>query len=249
MPGRVDFKDLVPKLDLDGPVVVASDAHIPMVDEELVEKLIDKARMHAAHSLIFAGDLFNNTMFSRHGPGINTHIETFKGALEIAGAMIREILDSTVIREIHIIPGNHDEWWIKHNSLHMGMRELVTLAYPEGAPFNGPVYVYELPSIQASIDDKSWTFMHPGVYSRISGKVARDMADLYQMNVGVAHGHHLGMVYSTNGKYDAVELGGLFDERYFDYKHQKITSHPAWRSGFVVIEDGDPILYRGRKPV
>ena len=53
---------------------------------------------------------------------------------------------------------------------------------------------------------------HPKSYSQISGSVAIRLAEKYHMDVINAHGHFAAMRFDRSGKFQAVDLGGLFDE-------------------------------------
>ncbi len=82
---------------------------------------------------------------------------------------------------------------------------------------------------------KSWLCIHPKSYSQISVSVARRMAEKYHRNIINAHGHFVGSGFDRSGKYMAIDLGGMFDDKKVGYVNLSSTTHPAWNLGFGAI--------------
>lgn len=236
------------------PVVVACDLHIPNVDVAAVEQMFESAKKVQATKLIIMGDLYNNAQFSRHPPGRSWITEHFNDAREVAHEFLT--MASEAFTQVHIMPGNHDQWWIKFNKAELGMRDLIQLTYPEMGRINAAgwaydvehsttFYVSELPSCHLTTGNEEWFLTHPGQYSKITGRVAENFVVKHGVNVGVAHLHQLG-AHLYNGHW-AVSLGGLFQESLFDYLYERPKAYARWEPGCVILGAEDyPLLIRKR---
>lgn len=256
LPDLADFEDMIPRVVVDAPVTVISDLHIPLMDPDLFEQVIERSAEYGAKELFIVGDLYNMAKFSRHPVGLGTPQEIFREA----GKVAHDVIDIAAehFHKIHISSGNHDEWWIKHNEGNMGMWDLIRWTYPEGGTYDGgrgrvikrgiprEILVYELPTVFATIQGAKWVFEHPGFYRRARTSTAVEVAEKYRRNAAVGHVHHWGMTTNRTGEHLALELGGLFDEAKFDYNRARPTNAPTMVPGFAVITGSVAIPFRGK---
>lgn len=249
-PQRLDHVRLTPQLSFENEaIVVASDVHIPNTNEMLVEQMYKRALRENAAVLFLMGDLYNNAQFSRHPPGRSSILEHWESSRDMAHDFIALMCE--VFTSIYIFPGNHDQWWIKFNKAELGMIDLMRLTFPEGGEYRGgygvvdntAIQVYELPSCYLTVNNQQWYLTHPGQYSKITGRVAENFIIKEDCNVGVAHLHQFGM-HLFKGKW-ALSLGGLYDQKYFDYIYDRPKASAPMEPGFVILGKGDtPILVR-----
>lgn len=256
LPARIDYQAATASVVVDSPVIVTSDVHLPYTNERLFDQLYTAVKRHGASDVWVIGDLFNLDAYSRFAEGLNSQVAGFKDELRAAQAFLDILFE--VATRVRITQGNHDVRILKQNKMRFGAAEFFRMVYPKGGnypggvgTFTGPdgrtrqLIVSDLPTIQAEVFGEKWVFTHPANYSLVPGKVARSLAAKWHANVGIGHTHCWQMSKDFSGKFWTLDLGGLFDVRYFDYVHEAPTTNPEWSNGFFVLDEGRVCPYPG----
>lgn len=222
------YWDNYPKIKSDN-CMVWGDPHSSTLHPKFASFMVDMALKFKCNTLAVIGDFFNQKCFSQWGDA-SGKFETELHAMEKFCEILTNMFD-----RIYILRGNHDEWVLKlvNNKIEFAtIMKLVTQ--------NKRVIVSELP---AAILNNNWFLCHPKEYSRISGRVANNIANVNLMNVVTAHGHCSSLSFHASGQFQLVDIGGLTDRHKHEYIGRRITSHPKWVKGFVIIKNNIPYLF------
>lgn len=211
---------------LNGDFVITSDWHIPYYDADACNKMVAIAERMDVSKIIIAGDFFNQDAFSHY---VNNNVVDF--GTEAATAT--EVLDKlcTAFDEIYITTGNHDIRILKLLTYRLQSREFWKMISTE---IGRQIKVSDYPYLR--LNDK-WHITHPQNFSVQPTSVARKMNHKYQMSVGVAHGHQMGVTYSPSGGDVLFDTGGMFDQDKIEYSRMCDTTHSEWQTGFSIIKN------------
>jgi predicted phosphodiesterase len=211
--------------------LIASDFHMPWYNRDICMQLVQVAKEKKVPSLIIAGDLFDNWIFSIFD----------KESRETSWREERNKIDHlfdillVTIPRIYVIPGNHDKRMLRALKFQVSFPELFRLLE------NGSrVKVLELPIVKLNEDS---LILHPDTYSRTPGKVPRDLIAKYRKNVFIGHTHSQSLVWDPSAKNVGIEVGCMCQQDCMDYKNIHITTHPQWNPGFVLYDHGNVQLY------
>lgn len=255
LPKRRDYTRETIKRAVRHPIAITSDVHLPYVDEYLFERFYDDCKEYGCKEAWIIGDLFNQDAYSRFAAGLNDSVASFKDELEVARHFLDLLFE--VVEKVYVTRGNHDIRVCKANNFRFGLPELYRMIYPRGGLYPGgkgafigddgnprELVVSDLPSIRAYIGKQEWFFCHPGNYSKVPGKVARDFAAKLHCNVAVGHTHAFSMSKDVSGKYWTIDLGGLFKKEYFDYLAEEPKTLPEWSAGYFLFDGEGNIIPR-----
>lgn len=183
---------------------------------------------------MIGGDLLNLTMFGRHG-----HTErdvNFRHTLQV-GAKVLDAF-AHVVDEIVICPGNHDARLV-HKMRAMtggfGFHEIMSMIIHEMTP--GIIAQENLIYTERNffIYNDQWAIVHPKNYSKIPGKVPRDLAQIHQLCVVSGHTHHAPCAVATHdGRFMGLENGCMLDISNEEYL-QDMDSYPHHKRGFTEL--------------
>ncbi len=239
----VDSPEAAAKIKLPDPLitendtrVIVADVHVPAVDWDLAEFILETGRKQKIKELDLVGDLFCQDMFSRHpkivlGP-------SFRDERGEAKRII-----SYWLQHFHVIRfcrGNHDERVINAMDAQITMEELRDLIAPDGKRHR------ILPSVHTKMYVNSphsgmWCLMHQREYSKFPLRVACDYATELQMNVICCHQHH-NAIGSFKG-FTVADCGCLADAKQTAYVELGVSRLPPWQPGFLVMKQGRLIPY------
>jgi len=213
--------------------LVICDLHSPYHDEVMMNRALQVADNMGIKECIIAGDLIDNDFIKYYPNPRIEDISTFDKEKEKT-QLIFKMLDY-FDRNI-LIKGNHENRVNRATDGKIQARHLFENIGKE---------VWEQKFMYSTYDKlfigDEWMIVHPQSYSQISASVAVRLAEKYHRHVLNAHGHFFAFRYDRSGEYMAVDLGGMFDPRKFQYINEKTTTHPVWNSGFVVITKNNRI--------
>lgn len=213
-------------LKLQGDFVITSDWHIPYYDADITNKMVSIAERMNVSKIIIAGDFFNQDAFSHY---VNNNVNSFGDE----AACATEVLDKlcTAFDEIYITTGNHDIRILKLLTYKLQSREFWKMISSE---IGRQIKVSDYPYLRLN---EKWHITHPQNFSIQPTSVARKMNHKYQMSVGVAHGHQMGVTYSPSGTDVLFDTGGMFDQDKIEYSRMCDTTHSEWQTGFSIIKN------------
>lgn len=218
-------------------VCVASDAHIPYHDEELLADMLEVCQCCGVEAIVWLGDLMDMPLYSSWGTTDKTTV--LSRELTLVGNILREA--AKVVPRQYWSLGNHEERLFRYNKYHIGMEGLADLCQVRDLVEASKLVVSDNPSLDAF--EGRWLFTHPAQYSTHPLVVPSKLAAQFQRNVVCAHGHHFAQGYDERGKYLVLEAGGLFKPELHQYVQHKVTSHRAWKQGFWLIDGMNVIPY------
>lgn len=235
IPDNINLIDKPPlTLDLDS-FAYCSDIHAPLHSREMLRRLVTVMDKRGIGHLIIGGDLFDLDRTSRH-PN-DSQQATINDTLRIGGDILHLLL---AMFDVTVLPGNHDR--------------RVAVKLDEPLAFDALVWASlrgRTPAHKLTITDydyvyvrDSWVMGHPRFYSR-TPKALADVAQQQQRNVIGAHTHLLGLMYSADGKWIAIDPGCMCEESLTPYHMRSagLSRFPQWKRGFVIVEHNIPTLY------
>ena len=146
--------------------------------------------------------------------------------IECAILLIEKLVDT--FDNLYFITGNHEERILKHLSHNMDTKKLMKLIIANNEKIKISNYKY------AFIND-TWMICHPKGYSRKRGTIPEKIQLLHECSVIAAHGHHGGILPSSNNRHAIVEGCTLQDVEKTEYVKTQMSSHPFWVLGFNII--------------
>lgn len=217
-------------------IALTCDFHVPFVDSDLLQKLIDECESSGIRHLAIGGDFWDCDNFSRF-----THITpmtTFKDEQREVKSVLSTLLEH--FDRIYICRGNHEKRWIDMSCGKLDMTELFNLVVPEdmtGNEFTRRVDVSNDAHMMIHFNDQKWMLCHPRNFRITPLSVVRDLASKYLCNICGAHGHQFSQGRDRSGAFQVVDGGGLFDKHALEYLRE-ISAYPDVRSGFYILNDG-----------
>lgn len=213
-------------------VLVAGDFHIPFVNKEYLEKLIDTKEEYNVKTLLINGDFFDmeNIMFQRHGTAQAS--ETFKQEISYVKRYLKSLSDE--FEHIYISSGNHEASWVKYTH---GLSSVSMLYDMCKKPDN--VEITEADYMILESDGVPFRVCHPKNFSRIPLSVGRVLASKYSQNIISGHSHTCARGTDVSGKWNVIDNGGMFDSKHLKYIAGSTTTYPAQKNGFSHVIDGE----------
>lgn len=219
--------------------VVTSDWHIPLVDAEAVEVMLQEAvRNNATDYLVIAGDFLNLDALSRFP--IKQRGSSLENELLVAREIIQELVKT--FDSIIITKGNHDErLWV---ALGDKVSYKQTIGWLLGLDVQDKVRLTSRDNVTIeTLGEHNWYICHTRQYSKVPLKIPIELAAIHEMNIAAGHRHHHAIGNSLNGKYRVVELGGLYDTQATEYIKSYSNTMPRWVNGFMILDEyGIPYL-------
>lgn len=212
-------------------VIILGDCEIPDQDAVVFQMVSDLATRLGVETLIVNGDFMAMDSFSAW-PKQNMQFLNFNHDLDLAIQSLKAFLNT--FDSIYYLIGNHERRLSVHNrgeiTLERYFKDMVGISYSN--------YTYaELIS-----GGKEILVCHPEEYSRVPLAVPGKICSVHHKNVISGHTHRLCQGWDTSGKYFLVESGHARSEEQTAYKSFKMTSHPKWNAGFVLVINGEPYL-------
>lgn len=228
--GSSETFDGYPRLIADKAIVLG-DAEIPDHDPEMFDLALRIGEKRGIETLILNGDFVALDSFSSFPADAPKQIP-FKEELNMAIESVHVF--ARQFKRILWISGNHERR-LSHRingqiSLSYFLNNIGGLDYTE--------YSYcELSSAGTDI-----LVCHPINYRRVKLSLATEIAAIKLKCIIAGHTHHLAMGWDRSGKYWVVDGGFCRDQSKTRYKSMRITTHPEWNPGFVLVESGYPFL-------
>ncbi len=208
--------------------IIASDWHIPFVNENLFDQLITNAQYMNIRDIIINGDFWDCYAISRFQRRLRIDFQDEKKAINAYLDVLCEEFE-----RVFFCLGNHEERWMRLLGYADDINGLFDSVGNEHKNFSCTNNDYII------LNDK-WYVCHPQQYATQELTLARKLASVYNMNIIAGHQHHMARGHDVSGKYTIIDSGGLFDINKLDYV-QKTTTHPKQISGFIIIKDDNVI--------
>jgi len=227
-PVRVPVFDGEPCLT--GNWVVCGDVHLPTTDYELAEQMLNMARKLELKHLLIVGDLLNFDAFSTHEylvPPLS-----FEEEVQVAVHFMARLAEW--FDEMVLVLGNHEHRILRRNNGNVSASMLGHVLNASAGKLHVSPYAYAVIESGGQV----WRATHQRNYSRITGRVADQLAQKYQCNILSFHQHHVGVLRDTWNKYTIVDGGGLHDETKLAYASLVDSTLPRMARGFVLLIDG-----------
>lgn len=220
------------------PVLVCGDWHIPFFDRKLEIEMFKVAKEYDIKTILIPGDFWDCDNYKNSEKFVNlTYIETFQDEKICVGKELDVLVEH--FPHIYFCRGNHEKRWLKFNRGMVGIDELFAITKRTG-------YKVTLDDYMVLYQNKSkWYISHPDNYSPVPLSVASKIADKFQCNTMVAHGHLMSQGYDRTGQFQIVDGGGMFDTDQIEYM-RRTTTFPSTHSGFYVIMDGIAYPFPGK---
>ena len=222
--GLDEKQELDEPLYVTGDVVIVGDIEIPDHDPQIVELVLELGSILNIKTFILNGDLVALDEFSRW-PQTRPSGDLYSSltAAKRVLTAFRAQFDT-----IYHCMGNHER----------------RLPIATKGQVHIDMLLDEVRSTRYSylFLNGDWLVVHPDNYSKNPLTVSRDLAEIYHKNVVAGHTHHLAMGRDKSGLYWAVDGGCARDPNRTWYITSRITRHPRWNPGFVVILNNRPYL-------
>lgn len=219
-------------------VIVASDFHIPLQDDEAIDYMCKYARDNRVKDLIINGDLMNEDAFSKYprkDKEANWDIEA-EESLKVTD-LLQMFFDNIAVELT-----NHDLRAIKATNWILTARNLMRIVFND----------YEKTKISFTDHDhiilnSSWRMCHPDKYSSKPCALAEKFGKRYRMNTIMGHLHLLN--HYQIGERHFIDGGCMTKMERHQYVQQTTTTFPEWKEGFVHIKDNVPKIIAFSEPV
>lgn len=241
-----------------GDICLACDFHIPFQDEALIDYMIDVCEDYGIKELAIDGDFFDCDNLSSFNSIVESELDytiTWNGEKKEVQKMLVKLLRH--FDTIYMCSGNHENRWVAITGGKGGFKGMIKEVMPE----NITIEDYRK-RVKVTIDThmilnhkwfdeygeeqvQEWLLCHPRNFSILPLRVSRDLAARYLKNIHMAHGHNLYKGHDRSGKFICLDGGGLFDKDALAYA-SRISTHPAMKSGFYLLVNGEPIQFEGK---
>ena len=214
-----------------GDATVAGDFHLPYLDYDFAETMLDTSAMLVAkpRRLIVAGDLFNMDAFSRY-LSTNPYTPSFRAELDAAARFLEDALD--VYDAIDVLLGNHELRFIYRLLGQVGHDELGKLVGVDGVNF----YEYSHCVLKTVTGD--WRITHQRNYSINAQTVGKKLAHKFRQHIITHHQHKVSKGFDDSGRSVIIDNGCMADPGHFDYTNQTDNTSPMMTQSFVVVRGG-----------
>ncbi len=238
------FEDFVTE---PGDWMVTGDYQIPCHDSELIEFMLDVAKVLRIERVCIPGDFLNCDAYSKFDKFVPEEKQKFGVELEVAGRVIESLLEQ--FKEVLILPGNHELRFLRQNEWNCSFEHLLRL-FGLGDGYRSRIRVSTGGKTSAAYRYcvlSGYRVTHARNFSVIPVRVAWRLASVFEQDIICPHGHRLGKMMSESGKHIVIESGGMFDPARIDYCNAIDTTHPRQVPGFVSIRNGVAECYGNRK--
>jgi len=208
------------------------DPHAPGHDAAWMNRVMAVALGMGVRDLVIGGDLIDWASLSPYGRqrGLEASDE-IAAVQQIVRACARNFT------RIFEIDGNHEQRGERATNGAISTKTLADLWIRDKNVVHSTYKWCEFVS-----GGQRWRFVHPNNYSRVPGAVARDLAEIYSVNVAIGHGHTWGQTISKDNRYWAIDGGVCCDESKIQYKEMSMSRNAKWYRGAVLVIEGTPIL-------
>lgn len=221
------------EIDIDD-VCVINDVQAPTTDVDFARLVIPASEYYGVKTLVINGDLLNVDWLSKY-PVLRL---PSSGTDELAAA--RGLMEEWLryYERIILLPGNHEDRFLKANMGHLDVRALVRLlTRSDKVEVSNFDHLY----LNNSSGNR-WLVAHGANYSINQLNVADALAQKFQANVIVGHQHHLAQGYDRYKRYIIIDNGGLFDVTKMAYVSMRAKKNAGMQQGFTVLKRGYPHL-------
>lgn len=223
-----------PSMDCDKLLVVA-DFHLPYTNYRFVEKIPKIMKRHGIKKILIAGDFIDGD--SRHHKH-RVRRATLSEQLKYSRNTLSFLLEAA--EEIHLLPGNHDEWFVYDVFGELSLEDNMRLMVPKGMEDRVVAYPYD--RMQVTSRGTVWTIPHQANASVDPLRVGRELALKFETNMITPHQHLSATGWDKYDRYAVISIGGLFDKNMFDYIQLKTTTMYNPNMGLAVLDNGRGIL-------
>lgn len=221
--------------ELEGDMIVSSDWHLPLIDVDMVMKLILVAKRFGIKKMALVGDFINFETIAhwdQENMDVNLRLE-----LESAEEMLNILFDW--FDEVYWCFGNHDDRLTRLFNFQLQPTEFGKLITDQ---INKKLFISSHPYMMLN-NGSPWRLTHPKNFSVMTNRVPTKLSEKYRCNVLGAHGHHQGISFDTSGRDLCGDLGCLTDYEKTHYVMFKDTTHPIWNMGFGMIRNGTYYMF------
>ncbi|GIV82580.1 MAG: hypothetical protein KatS3mg051_1934 [Anaerolineae bacterium] len=225
---RLPVFDGEPKLE--GDWVVCGDVHLPTTDYELAETMLRVARDLGLKRLLIAGDLINADAFSLY-----EHVVppvSFEDEVRVAVRVVSAWCDW--FDDILLLMGNHELRVIRRSNGNINATMLGHILNAGHGKLRVSPYSHAIITSGGQV----WRVTHQRNYSRITGRLADQLAQKYQCNIISLHQHHVAVQRDTWNRYTVIDGGGLHDDHKMAYVSLVDNNMPTMARGFVLLVHG-----------
>lgn len=208
---------------LDAGVLVISDLHIPYHDVNWIAKCVEIAHRMKITKLIIAGDLLDSKQLGKFADQSEHTLEE-----EIDQAHQLVLWLRSKFEQIDVFPGNHDARFARAIGNQISTSKLLEWACGGAATIHSHHHAYV---------GQTWLVAHPGVYSRVPGRPAEQLAAKFQRSVATAHTHKWAISTDVSGNHWIAEIGACANPRLFGYTHRELRTFPAHQQGALIIDN------------
>ncbi len=238
--------DLDKFLRLTGDWALTGDYQEPCHNAEMCKRLVAQSKRFGIHKLVIAGDFVNADAFCKFD---KKSPSSWAKEIEVGGRVLGALCDQ--FDEIVYMIGNHEERFLRQNNWESSLlyivrqfglsekhRQKIRLNC-HTAQLDCGKFTYHYRHLECS----GFRVTHPKNFSIIPGRVAFQLAGLFEQSVVCFHGHRAALMMSANGKHVVIEGGGMFDAGKLGYSMLQDTTHPRQTGGFTLIRDGYAHLF------
>lgn len=213
-------------LDLEGDAVVIGDVEIPYHDAQMLGYAVSIGKKFKIKQLIVAGDFVANDALSWHPSEDEQEVYSVADELMEGEEILRELFEH--FTSISMIKGNHEARGNKRKEL--GFFKQMQNQWGDLGDLNISYYKWcRLGDIRIE---------HP-IYGKVPGSVARERAEIEDLNIMAGHSHHFSWSFTKSGKHFAIDLGHCTDPQKRYYKAvDGVERYPRWISGFWMVRKG-----------
>jgi len=227
VPGALPLYD--GHLRLKGDALIVSDFHCPFEDWNLLAKAREVALSYGLTRTVIAGDLLSGDSVGK----FKKLVPSQPAGVEIAHA--RAVMEFLLrfSEEVIILPGNHDRWLIYHIdgqiSFSMYVKEICDGL--EG------ITITEYDRIYMQSGDHLWIMPHQANYSKVPGKVGRNLVEIEPANYFIPHQHYNAVTWTPSG-FLVIDIGGMYNRQMFGYSQLTTSTTVPMVPGFGTLRDG-----------
>lgn len=232
------------ELHLEGDWMLAGDWHTPFYDVVLLEKMVAISKRFGITQIVIPGDLGDLSAFS--------YFKDSPRDWKWEKAKLRNLIKALTANFSKVIwlMGNHElRFWrqLQGTGVDEDIFELV-VQWESASKIQYSTYSW-------AIINESWMITHPASYSRLQTRNSFFLASKYMpelMEKGQSpngrygfisyHGHQGGTGFDPSSMIETVDGMGMFDPERVKYKTMRVTTHPNWISGFMMLRNN--FLYR-----
>ena len=229
--GDINFRSWNEPPVFDGDFVVSGDYHMPYVDREFAEQMLNHAyqTLSSPRKLIIAGDLFNLDVFSRFTPSVS-YIPTLHHEMDSTRRMLEDMID--VFDEIHALLGNHEMRFIYQVLGQLSAFDIEKLIDNERVTFHD----YAMCIIDTFTGD--WRATHQRNYSINSQTVGKKLAHKFRQHIITHHQHKVSKGFDDSGNNVIIDNGCMADVDKLHYVHAIDNTSPVMMQSYVFLKDG-----------